>query len=80
LKYSIAIYPKELEKLRIRHEAPQNFRLERVTIVRAHGTSEGESFEEKPTPSKTNFSSFLGIAREVLSKMKLPKNGGFFNE
>jgi hypothetical protein len=42
-------------------KAPQNFYLERVTIVQAQGASEGENFEEKPTPSKTNSSSALGI-------------------
>jgi hypothetical protein len=42
-------------------EAPQNFCLERVTIVQAQGTSEGENFEEKPTLSKINSSSSLGI-------------------
>jgi hypothetical protein len=29
--------------------------------VRAQGASEGKNFEEKPTPSKTNPLSFLGV-------------------
>jgi len=37
-------------------EVPQNFCLERKTIAERQGSSEDQSFGEKPTQSKTNFS------------------------
>jgi len=58
------LFPRNLKNWEFDKEAPQNFRLERVTIVRAQGTSEGENFEEKPTQLKTNFSSSLGMSAE----------------
>jgi hypothetical protein len=51
----------QLEKLGIDKEAPQNFRLERMTIAERQGMSEDKNFAAKPTSSKTNFSSCLGI-------------------
>ena len=43
-------------------KAPQNSCPERVTIAERQGTSEDNHFEVKPTQSKTNFSSCLGIS------------------
>ena len=42
-------------------EAHQNFCLERMTIAERQGMSEDKNFDAKPTQSKTNFSSCLGI-------------------
>src|SRR5579872_5781708 len=53
--------PRNLKNWEFDKEAPQNSHLERATIVRAQGASEGENFEEKPTQSKPNSSSSLGI-------------------
>jgi hypothetical protein len=42
-------------------EALRNFRLERETIVREQGSSEGGNFEVKPTHPETDSSSGFGI-------------------
>jgi tRNA threonylcarbamoyladenosine biosynthesis protein TsaE len=54
-------YRKRLKNREFDKEAPQNSGLERATIVRAQGASEGQNFEEKPTQSKTDSSSAFGI-------------------
>ncbi len=55
------LYPKNFVNWEFDKEALQNFDLERVTIAREQGASEDQYFEAKPTPSKTNFGSSLGI-------------------
>lgn len=55
------IYPNNFENGEFDKEAPQSFDLERVTIAREQGASEDQNFEVKPTSSKTNFRSCLGI-------------------
>jgi hypothetical protein len=59
--YRINIYRNSLKNRECDKEASQNFHLERVTIVRAQGTSEDENFEKEPTPSKTDSSGCFGI-------------------
>ena len=55
------LYPNNLKSWEFDQEAPQNFCPERMTIAERQGMSEDNHFEAKPTQSKTNFSSCLGI-------------------
>ncbi|HSX03757.1 MAG TPA: cytochrome D1 domain-containing protein [Rhabdochlamydiaceae bacterium] len=55
------LYPKNFENWNFDKKAPRNSDLERVTIAREQGASEDQNFEVKPTQSKTNFRSSLGI-------------------
>ncbi len=55
------IYPNDWKNREFDKEAPQNFCSERVTIAERQGTSENENDEVKPTQSKTDSSSRLGI-------------------
>ena len=55
------IYRNNLKNRAFDKEASQNSHLEQATIVRAQGASEDESFEKKPTPSKTDSSGCFGI-------------------
>lgn len=59
-----SLYPNNLKNGEFDQEAPWNFCPERVTIAERQGTSEGENLKVQPTPSKTNFSSCLGIPIE----------------
>jgi hypothetical protein len=63
---SRAIYPNNFKNWEFDKKAPQHFELERVTIAREQGASEDQNFEVKPTPSKTNFRSCLGIASALI--------------
>jgi hypothetical protein len=69
------IYRKDLKNREFDEEAPQNSDLERATIVRAQGASEGQNFEEKPTQSKTDSSSSFGIKPAAIVPSK-PKDDG----
>ncbi|HSX03189.1 MAG TPA: 50S ribosomal protein L11 methyltransferase [Rhabdochlamydiaceae bacterium] len=55
------IYPKNFENWEFDKKASENFDLKRVTIAREQGASEDRNFEIKPTMSKPNFRSSLGI-------------------
>jgi len=55
-------YLNNLKSWELDQEAPQNSCPERVTIAERQGSSEDNNFEVKPTQSKTNFSSCLGIS------------------
>ncbi|HSX03602.1 MAG TPA: Lpg1974 family pore-forming outer membrane protein [Rhabdochlamydiaceae bacterium] len=59
-----SIYPKNFENGEFDKKASQNSDLERVTIAQEQGASEDQNFEVKPTQSKTNFPSSLGIDAE----------------
>ena len=56
------LYPNNLKNWEFDKEAPHNSCLERETIAGRQGTSEDKNYEVKPTRSKTNFSSCLGIS------------------
>jgi predicted MFS family arabinose efflux permease len=73
------VYPRNLKNREFDKQAPQNSRLERATIVRAQGVSEGENFEEKLTLSKTDFSSSLGIEPEQVVRTKKRFYAGIAN-
>ena len=66
-------YPNNLKNWEFDKEAPQNFCLERVTIALGQGTSEDKNSGHKPTRSKTNFSSCLGIT-PVLQVLEVKKH------
>jgi|GEM_PF-407775 len=57
------VYPNNLKNREFDKEAPHNPCQEQATIVRAQGASEDKNYEEKPTQSKTDSSSCLGIKR-----------------
>ena len=59
------IYPNNLKSWEFDKEAPQNFRPDLVTIAERQGTSEDGNSEAKPTRSKTNISSCLGIYKDL---------------
>ncbi|HSX04366.1 MAG TPA: hypothetical protein VLG76_06530 [Rhabdochlamydiaceae bacterium] len=57
----MSLYPKNFENWKFDKKAPQNSDLERVTLAGEQGASEDQNFEMKPTQSKPNFRSSLGI-------------------
>ncbi|HSX04230.1 MAG TPA: dihydrodipicolinate reductase C-terminal domain-containing protein [Rhabdochlamydiaceae bacterium] len=61
------VYPKNFENWNFDKKAPRNSDLERVTIAQEQGASEDQNFEAKPTQSKTNCRSSLGIYQVVSS-------------
>ena len=63
----LQVYPNNLKSWELDKEAPHISRLERAAFVRDKGPSENEKFGDKPTPSKTNFSSCLGITERKMS-------------
>ena len=67
-------YPNNFKNWELDKEAPLNFHSERVTIAERQGTSENEDTEGKPTPSKTNFSSCLGISAFDLDRTLIRGN------
>src|SRR5437879_5831496 len=60
------IYHARLKNREFDKEAPQNSCPERVTIAGRQGTSEDKNSEEKPTPSKPDFSGCFGINRRYI--------------
>ncbi len=68
------LYPNNLKNWEFDKEAPQNFCSERVTIAEGQGASENENSEAKPTQSKTNSSSCLGITTRFIFDLSVPRN------
>ncbi len=61
LSIILFLYPNNLKSWELGKEVPSIFCPERVTIAGRQGTSEDEKLKEKPTKTKTNSSSCLGI-------------------
>ena len=55
------LYQNNLKNRNFDKETSHNFDLERMTIVRAQGMSEGQNYEMESTQSKTDSSSCFGI-------------------
>jgi DNA polymerase V len=66
-------YPNNLKNGEFDKETAQNFCLERMTIAERQGVSEDKNFDAKPTQSKTNFSSCLGIKGNKEKRLKAMK-------
>jgi len=65
-----AKYANNLKNWNFDKEATQNFCLERATIAARQGASEDRNSELKPTPSKTDSSSYLRIKFAFTSLQK----------
>jgi hypothetical protein len=65
------IYPNNLKNWEFGKEVPYNSCLERATIARGQGASEDKNCEVKPTLSKTNSSSCLGIESLPVAYVKI---------
>jgi len=70
------LYLNNLKSWEFDKEAPQNFCPERAGLADRQGASEDKNYGAKPTQSKTNSSSCLGIA----SGMNLKNNYALYNE
>ena len=67
-------HPNNLKNREFDQEAPQNVCSEQAAIAERQDASESKHSEAKPTPSKTDFSSYLGVLFDELiqqQKMKL---------